>query len=59
MNALHPIQTLRNFKVEWNRFLTMYSTFFDEDLVKKLNGLVITNENVKSELISYGLESYQ
>jgi len=58
LTAFHSVQSLRNFKLEWDRFLTTYHTYFDKKIIKKLNNLVVTNNDVKTEMVQAWLWSF-
>jgi len=59
LTALHPIQGLSSFKAAWSGFLEIHHNHIDENFAQKLNKIVISNDDVKQEMITAWLGRFQ
>jgi hypothetical protein len=51
IDIFSPVQDLRNFKTQWINFLETNKDSIDKDLAKKLDKIIVTNGDIRKELI--------
>lgn len=47
-----PYQTLTAFKNEWIQFVSDHGSFIDESLAKKLDAIIVTNGDIRNQLLA-------